>query len=385
MKRDYYEVLDVPRDAGEAQIKKAFRRLAREFHPDVNQEDPEAEAKFKELAEAYEVLSDPDSRAAYDHYGFEGLKARGMPDFDQFGFADLFNAFFGSGGGLFGDALRNASGAGWAAAGRTPALDGDDVATAVELTLGEAYEGIVKTVEVMTDVVCDRCGGSGAKEGTSRSTCRQCGGSGSIRQVSSMGGFGQFIRTGPCPVCRGVGTIVAEPCEKCHGEGRFHAAREVSVDVPAGIADGQRIRLSGSGGAPGPGGRPGDLYVAVTVLPDERFVRDGNDLIHRLDLTMVQAALGDTLEVPTPDGEGIELKLPPGTQPGDVRIFRGRGMPVLHRRGHGSLKVVVNVAVPRHLNAEQRELLEQFEALTTEKNYEPGDGFFDRVKAVFRQ
>jgi molecular chaperone DnaJ len=178
---------------------------------------------------------------------------------------------------------------------------------------------------------------------------------------------------------------VGDPCEKCRGEGRVTAPREVTVQVPPGIADGQRIRISGEGGAPGPGGRAGDLYVHVSVLPDERFVRDGNDLIHRLDITMVEAALGVTVDVPTLDGEGIELKLPAGTQPGDVRVFRGRGMPVLHGRGFGALKVVVNVVVPRHLSAEQRELLEHFAALTTDKNYEPGDGFFERVKAVFRQ
>ena len=383
MKRDYYEVLGVPRDADHAQVKRAFRKLARQFHPDVNQEDPEAEAKFKELAEAYEVLSDADTRAAYDHYGFDGLKGRAMPDFDQFGFADLFNAFFGRE--MFGYALHHAAGGAWGAAGRPVVVHGDDVGAEMELTLGEAFSGGAYTVQLAADVSCDRCGGSGAKPGTARTTCSQCGGSGRIHQVNSMGGFGQFIRTGPCPACHGQGVVIADPCEKCAGAGRFTAPREVTVQVPPGIADGQRIRISGEGGAPGPGGRPGDLYVHVTVLPDKRFLRDANDLIYRLDMTMVQAALGDTVEIPTLDGEGIELKLPPGTQPGDVRIFRGRGMPVLHGRGRGALKVVVNVAVPRHLSAEQRELLAHFAALTTEKNYEPGDGFFDRVKAAFRQ
>lgn len=380
MKRDYYEVLGVSREADEAQIKKAFRRLARKFHPDVNTEDPEAEAKFKELAEAYEVLSDPDSRAAYDHYGFDGLKGRPMVDFEQFGFSDLFNAFFG--GGMFGDALRNAAGGPFAAAG-TAAEAGANVAVAIELSLAEAATGVTRRVPVTADVFCDRCGGSGAQPGTQRRRCSVCGGSGRVRQVSSIGGFGQFIRTGLCEACRGQGSVVDAPCDKCGGRGRFEATREVTVDVPAGIADGQRIRLSGEGGAPGPGGRPGDLYVEVSVTPDERFVRDGNDLIHRLDVTMVQAALGDTVTVPALD-ETIELKLAPGTQPGAVHVFRGRGMPALHGRGRGALKVIVNVTIPRHLTAEQRELLEHFQALTNAKNYEAEDGFFDRVKAAFR-
>ena len=378
MKRDYYDVLGVPKDADEAEIKRAFRRLAREYHPDVSQ-DHDAEAKFKELAEAYEVLSDADTRAAYDHYGFDGLKGRQMPNFEQFDFADLFQAFFGGGGGgMFG-------GGPFGAAAGPAAQSGDNVLVEVRVSLAEAMTGISRSVPVSADVFCDRCGGNGAEPGTQRRACSQCGGTGQVRQVSSMGGFAQFVRTGPCPTCKGQGAIVDKPCEKCHGGGRFSATREVGVDVPAGIADGQRIRINGKGGAPGPGGRAGDLYVHVTVTPDARFLRDGDDLVHRLDITMVQAALGDTLQVPALDGEPIELKLSPGVQPGDVRVFRGRGMPALHGRHRGALKVMVNVAVPRHLNAEQRKLLEEFAALTSEKNYEPGDGFFDKMRAAFRQ
>ena len=391
-KRDYYEVLGLPRAADEAEIKRAFRRLARDFHPDVYPDDPVAEAKFKELAEAYEVLSDADSRAAYDHYGFDGLKGRPMVDFAQFGFADLFNAFFG--GGMFGDVLRRqaafgdvlrqaAGGGAWGAAGRLTE-PGADVGVEVEVTLAEAAAGVTRVVPVIAEVHCDRCGGTGANKGTSRRTCPQCGGSGQIRQVSSMGGFGQFIRTGPCAACGGRGAVVKEPCDKCHGAGRFTATREVSIDIPPGIAHGQRIRISSEGGVPGPsGGHPGDLYVAVRVLPDERFMREGNDLIHHLHVTIVQAALGDSVTVPALDGD-IQLSLPAGTQPGDVKLFRGRGMPALRGRGRGSLKVIVQVTVPRHLSAEQRELLERFQELCSEKNYEPGDGFFDRVRAAFR-
>ena len=381
-KRDYYDVLGVPRDADDAAIKKAFRRLAREFHPDVSS-DPEAEAKFKELAEAYEVLSDADTRAAYDHYGFDGLKGRPMVDFNQFGFADLFQAFFG--GGMFGDVLRQAAGGGPFGAGGPGSEPGENVLVETQITLAEAVSGASRTLPVTTHVACDRCGGVGAEPGTQRRTCPQCGGSGQVRQVSTMGGFGQFIRTGPCPKCHGQGSLVDKPCQKCHGAGRFKATHDVKVEVPAGIADGQRMRLSGKGGAPGPGGRAGDLYVHVNVLPDKRFLRDGDDLVHQADITIVQAALGDTVTVPVPDGEPIELKLSPGTQPGDVREFRGRGMPTLHGRGRGALKVIINVAVPRHLSAEQRKLLEKFQTLTSEKNYDPGDGFFDRVRDAFRQ
>jgi len=384
VKRDYYEVLGVARNADQAQIKKAFRRLAREYHPDVNSEDPEAEAKFKELAEAYEVLSDPESRAAYDHYGFDGLRGRPHTDFEHTSFGDLFDLFFGGGGGMFGDVLRQAAGGGWGAAG-SAAQPGEDVAVAVELTLDEAAAGVTRTVSVDTRVECAVCDGSGAAPGSSRETCSQCHGSGRIRRVSSMGGFGQFIQTGTCDACGGEGTVVAEPCEHCGGSGRVSGTRAVDVEIPAGIDDGQRIRLTGRGGAPAPGGRPGDLYVLVSVAEDERFVRDGSDLIHRLDITMVQAALGDTVEIPTIDGEPIELKLPAGTQPGHVRVFRGRGMPALRGRGHGALKVVVNVTIPRHLNREQRELLEQFEELTSQENYQAEDGFFDRVRTAFRQ
>jgi molecular chaperone DnaJ len=380
-KRDYYEVLGVARDADQGDIKRAFRKLARDHHPDVNQHDPEAEGRFKELAEAYEVLSSPDSRAAYDRYGFDGLRGRPLTDFEHMPFDDLFSVFFG--GGAFGDVLRQAAGGSWGAAG-TASEPGDDVAAAVELTLEEAAFGVTRTVSVEAPLVCERCQGSGAAPGTERTPCTQCGGSGRIRRVSSMGGFGQFIQTGTCDACAGRGTVVAEPCDECHGSGRVRGSREVTVEIPAGIDDGQRLRIGGEGGAPGPGGRAGDLYVLITVQPDPRFVRDGHDLIHSIDLTMVQAALGETVEVPTIDGEPIELKLSPGTQPGDTRVFRGRGVPALRGRGRGALKVVINVVVPRHLDREQRELLERFAQLTSEENYQHEDGFFDRVRAAFR-
>ena len=379
MKRDYYDVLGVGRDAGEAEIKKAFRGLARQFHPDVNPDDPEAEANFKELAEAYEVLSDDQTRAAYDRYGFDGLKGRGAPDFSQFGFSDLFDVFFG--GDPFGSGLRGSGGGPFGASAGAPR--GDDIEVEVELDLVEAVFGVSTDVEVRGDVSCEVCQGSGAKPGTGRETCPQCKGTGRTREVSSLGGFGQFVRTSTCSVCRGQGSIVREPCEKCRGTGRRRASRTVTVEVPAGIADGQRLRLTGEGGAGGPGARAGDLYVLAQVRPDPHFLRDGDDLVYRLDLTMVDAALGVKTVVPALDGD-IEVKLPAGSQPGDVKVFRNRGVPVLQGYGRGDLRVVLNVTVPRHLSDEQRDVLQRFEELSTDKNYQPDEGFLDKLRAAFR-
>jgi molecular chaperone DnaJ len=380
MKRDYYDVLGVSRDAEQSEIKKAFRKLARECHPDVNPGDPECEAQFKEAAEAYEVISDPDTRAAYDRYGFDGLRGRHMTDFEHVGFSDLFNIFFGGG---FDSVLRDAGGAWGAATGSAPPPRGEDVEVAVRLTFSEAVFGVSKEVEVRADAPCEECEGSGASPGTGRETCPQCHGSGRMREVSSLGGFGQFIRTSTCNVCRGRGSIVKDPCSKCRGTGRQRVARIVTVDIPAGIADGQRIRYNGDGGAGAQSGRAGDLYVAVAVEPHETLVRDGDDLVYRQDITMIEAALGTTVYVPALDGD-IEMELPPGTQPGQIKVYRNRGVPVLQGSGRGDLKVVVNVLVPWQLSDEQREVLEQFAALTADSDYEPDQSFLDKVRAVFR-
>jgi len=385
MKRDYYDVLGVERSSSSAEIKKAFRNLARKYHPDVNKEDAEAEAKFKEAAEAYEVLSDADTRAAYDHYGFDGLKGRPMIDFDQFGFSDLFNVFFGGGGGgMFDSVLRDAGGAWGATTGSAPVPRGDDVEARVELELREAVFGASREVEITADAVCEDCKGSGAKAGTGRETCPQCKGSGRMREVSSLGGFGQFIRTSTCSICRGQGTIVKEPCSTCRGTGKRRGNRKVKVEIPAGIADGQRLRLGGEGGAGGPGGRPGDLYVLMRVAADDHFIRDGDDLIYRLDVTIVDAALGAKMGVPALDGD-MEITVAAGTQPGDMKVYKNRGVPVLQGYGRGDLKVIVNVVVPRHLNVEQKELLKQFKKLSSARNYVPDESFVERVRAVFYQ
>jgi molecular chaperone DnaJ len=369
-KRDYYEVLGLEPGASDKQIRSAFRRLARELHPDVS-DHPEAQDRFREAAEAYEVLSKPETRELYDRYGHEGLRTGGFRprDFDFGNLADLFSAFFG-------DDLFAAGGFG----GR-PAR-GADVLAEVEVTLEEAARGAKLPVPFAVAVPCPTCDATGAAPGTAPETCPGCDGSGRQQSVSSSV-FGQFIRTRTCPQCSGAGRIVATPCRDCDGTGRTSEERTLEVEVPKGIHDGQRIRLSGEGHAGELGGRAGDAYVLVHVLPDSRFVRDGNDIVSSVDLTMAQAALGATTMVPTLDGE-IELEFKAGTQPGEIRVLRGKGMPVLQGFGRGDHRLLVNVAVPRNLTDEQRQLLEEFARAEHDANYEADEGFFDKIRAAFR-
>ena len=377
MRRDPYEVLGVSRDADEREIKRAFRRLARELHPDVNRNDPETEEKFKEAAEAYEILSDAERRATYDRFGFEGLESRGFASTAHgFGsFADIFDAFFG--GDPFGrDPFGGAFGAG--------RVQGGDVAVAVEVSLEEAARGT--TVEVSYDVVdtCERCGGSRAEPGTSVQTCRNCGGAGRVRAVSRTA-FGQLVREQACDVCGGEGRVPSTPCRECGGRGRRAVRRTLEVDVPAGIADEQRIRLSGRGHAGERGGPPGDLYVLVRVTEDERFLRDGSDLVTVVDVPAPAAALGSTVTVPTLAGEE-EIEVRPGTQPGTVVTLRGRGMPTIGRGRRGDQRVVLNVVIPRNLTSRQRELLEELRASMSDDNLrEPAaESIVGKLKRAFR-
>ncbi|MEA2248624.1 MAG: molecular chaperone DnaJ, partial [Solirubrobacteraceae bacterium] len=345
--RDPYEVLGVQRDADETQIKKAFRKLARELHPDVNRHDPDAEEKFKEAAEAYEILNDAERRATYDRYGHDGLRSGGMgPNFEGFGsISDLFDAFFGGFGG----------GPGGQPGG--PA-QGRDIGVEAEVSLADAAAGTSMELTFEAVEACEVCRGNGAKPGTPIVTCERCGGAGMLQAVTRSP-FGQVMRQVACDVCHGDGRIPSEPCERCDGRGREVRRRTMRVDVPAGIADGQRIRLSGRGHAGERGGPAGDLYVLVRVTADERFLRDGDDLITVLDVPAPVAALGDTLRAPSLGGE-VELELPAGTQPGEVFVVRGEGMPRLRRPGRrGDLRVVTNVVIPRKLSREQRKLLKQ--------------------------
>lgn len=365
--RDPYEVLGVARDASEQDVKKSFRRLARELHPDVNAHDPQAEEKFKEAAEAYEILSDPQRRATYDRYGHEGLRSGGYaPNFDAFGsIGDLFDAFFG-GTSPFG----GGHGAG-------PA-QGQDVAAALEIDLCEAASG--KRAEVAFEVVerCERCRGNGAEPGTPIETCERCGGAGQLQAVTRTP-FGQMMRTVVCDRCHGDGRTAKQPCGECRGRGRRAARRTLMVDVPAGIADGQRIRLGGKGHAGEAGAPAGDLYVLVRVRPDERFVREADDLLTALDVSALQAAVGAVLEVPTLEG-ATPMKIAPGTQPGEVLTVRGQGMPSLRSGRRGDLRVVVNVVVPRRLSAEQRELMERVQETLTEENLRGDESMLGKLR-----
>lgn len=372
MKRDYYEVLGVERNASEQEIKKSFRALARELHPDVNRHDPDAEARFKEAAEAYEVLSHAESRSTYDRFGFDGLKRGGFEDFSQFSFEDIIRSFFGDT--IFGEDIFGM--------GRTVAR-GADIAVAVELELTEAATGVTREVEFDAVTACESCGGSGAAAGTEPETCSSCNGAGQVRAVTRTA-FGQFMRTGPCAACGGRGSVVSDPCEDCGGNGRMTTRRRLEVEIPAGISDGQSIRMPGRGSMGGHGAEPGDLFVQVGVTPQDELTRDGDDLIHHLQLTMVEAANGGRRMVPTLDGEE-EIEIREGTQFGDVIALRGRGMPSLRGRARGDLRIIVDIIIPRQLSPEQKEMLRQFEDTTSEKNYSgDGGGLFSRIKAAFR-
>jgi molecular chaperone DnaJ len=374
--RDYYDVLGVSRDADDATIKKAFRRLARELHPDVNNQDPQAEEKFKEAAEAYEVLSDPERRATYDRYGHEGLRSGGYaPNFESFGsVGDIFDAFFG-GSGAFGDLFGGA---------RTRPggpLQGGDIAATATVDLADAAHGTSVDVSFEAVVTCEHCHGNGAEPGTPIETCPRCGGTGQLRTVARTP-FGQMVRTGVCDVCQGDGRVPRQPCKVCRGRGRQVERSKVSVDVPAGIADGQRLRITGRGHAGEHGGPPGDLYVLIHVPEDPRFVRDGDDLVTAVDVSAPLAALGTTVEVPTIDGP-TEVEVPAGTQPHQTLVVRGAGMPALRGRRHGDLRVVINVVVPRHLKRDQRELYEKLAGSMTDHNLKSEEGVFGKLKHVF--
>jgi molecular chaperone DnaJ len=377
MRRDPYEVLGVPRDAGDGQLKKAFRALARELHPDVNRHDPEAEEKFKEAAEAYEILSDSERRAVYDRYGFEGLDSRGFsPAAHGFGsFADIFDAFFG--GDPFGGFGRGGFGRG------SGPMQGGDVAVQVEVSLEQAARGASVDVQYDHVEVCGRCGGDGAEPGTSVQTCDRCGGAGQVRSVTRTA-FGQLVRSHPCDACGGEGRVPLEPCAECRGRGQRAARKALTVDVPAGISDDQRIRLTGRGHAGERGGPPGDLYVLVRVAEDERFVRDGSDLVTAIDVPAPAAALGTSVVVPTLDGEE-PMEVPPGTQPGTVVTLRGKGMPSLGRGRRGDQRVVLNVVIPHNLTPRQQELLHELHASLTEDNLRDArqESLFAKVKRAF--
>ncbi len=362
-KRDYYEVLGVARDADVADLKRAYRKLAVEFHPDRNPGNPEAEARFKEAAEAYGVLSDPEKRALYDRFGHEAPRQGGFGGgFRDVG--DIFSAFSDIFGDMFGGMGR-----------RGPA-PGADVEAQVELTLQEVAAGVTKDVVVRRRASCTTCSGSGAAPGTSPETCPQCGGRG---QVVHSQGF--LMITTACPRCRGAGQVVRKPCPACKGAGLELVEDHVTVTIPAGVEDGSTLRLAGKGETSGQGGRPGNLYIALRVADDPRFERDGADLHTEVSVSFPQAALGAEVKIETLEGEA-SIELHPGTQPGETLVLRGQGLPHLRERGKGDLVVHVRVVVPTKLTKEQEEHLRAYAAAGGDEA-RPSDekrGFFGRKK-----
>ena len=382
MARDYYAVLGVKRDASEAEIKKAYRKLAMEYHPDrhAHERDKEkAEVKFKEITEAYEVLRDGDKRAAYDRYGEAGLRgAGGGAGFAPFDLSEALSVFMRDFGGLGG--FDSFFGGGQRA--QRDRRRGQDLKVALQLTLDEVARGTTKTVRLRTLERCGTCGGTGAKPGSRATTCGTCNGSGEVRrQASSI--FGAFVSVSPCPTCAGEGTVVAEPCATCRGEGRVKAEKSVQIDVPAGVADHHYLTVRGQG-VPGPrNGPPGDLIATIEIEEDPRFERHGDDLVYDLPLSFSQAALGAEVEVPTPYGAAT-LKIQHGTQTGTVYRLRGKGLPRLGESGHGDLHVRVLVWTPAKLTAEQERLFKQLAAVEGKPPSDAaGKRFWDQIRDAF--
>jgi molecular chaperone DnaJ len=374
MPSDYYEVLGVSRDASDTEIKKAFRGLARELHPDVTGHDPEAEARFKEAAEAYEVLSDAERRRTYDQYGAEGLRSGGFdPGAGFTSVDDIFQS-------LFGQAFGGRGGFG---GGGAPA-PGADIQLQTELTLDEVATGVEREVSFPAVVVCSHCHGNGAEPGTPIETCDRCGGAGQLRQVTRTP-FGQMVSAVPCDVCHGSGKVPETPCEVCDGSGRTEGNVTKTIDIPAGIEDGQRLRITGAAHAGQPGAPAGDLYVEVAVAADGRFERQGTDLVSDVRIPATEAMLGTTVTVATLEGER-EIELEAGVQPGHEETLRGAGLPRLGGRKRGDQRIVVEVVVPTNLSDEQRETVERLDVSLGPDNLGPqhGDGLFGRFRKAFR-
>jgi molecular chaperone DnaJ len=365
--RDFYEVLGISRNATADEIKRAYRELARESHPDSNRGDTAAEERFKEISTAYETLRDPERRRRYDMFGEGGARAGGAggPG-DAFGFGDIFDAFFG--GDPFGS--------------RRPGGPTRAPEAVVELTLGDAAFGATHTLEARLPVACSRCDGSGCEPGTHPSRCDVCGGSGEVR-TTRRSILGQIVTAAPCGACDGTGRRVLSPCRECRGDGRVQASRTIDVEVPAGVDDGQRLRLAGRGPAAPRGGAPGDLYVTVRVAPHPDFERSGDDLLHAARISIAQAALGAHLVVPTLEGT-TELPVPPGTQPGQVFRVRGEGVPSLRGRGRGDLLVRIDVHVPTRLGEDEAALLRQLAELRGEEVAPPDKGVFSKLRSAFQ-
>ncbi|HKF16548.1 MAG TPA: molecular chaperone DnaJ [Candidatus Dormibacteraeota bacterium] len=368
IKRDYYEVLGVGRDASQDDLKRAFRKLAMEYHPDRNPNNPEAAERFKECSEAYEVLSDPEKRRGYDMFGHAGVTAgaQGYSGFEGFGFGDIFDTFFGSG---FGNR------------GSRRAARGDDLRYDMTITFEEAFTGIEKEIDVARLVTCEACTGTGAQPGTGFETCSSCAGSGQVRrQAQSI--FGSVVNITTCPSCAGSGRILRTPCGQCRGQGRMERTKRLSVRIPAGVDTGSQIRLSGEGEAGYRGGVPGDLYIVIRVKDHPTLRRQDQDVVYELRVNMIQAALGDRIDVPTLDGP-VEVTIPPGTQYGQTFRLARRGMPHVRTGRRGDEFVVVQVVVPTNLTADQKATLRKVGGLTG-KPEKVSKGFFEKLREAIQ-
>ncbi len=374
-KRDYYEVLGVQRTATDDEIKKAFRRMAKQYHPDANKEEG-AEARFIEVNEAYEVLSDPQKRGAYDRYGHAGVdNSAGANGFNDFGFSsinDLFETFF----------------AGTTSSQRrTGSQRGADLRYDLTITFEEAVFGCQKDIELPRWENCSTCHGSGAAPGTSTTRCSACQGTGEIRRVQQSI-FGQFVNVTMCERCRGEGRVITTPCEKCRGQGRVRNNRRVKVNIPAGVDDGINVRVTGEGEVSSRGGTPGNLYVILTVKPHPYFKRNGNDILYELPISFTQAALGAEVEVPTVENKPQPLKIPPGTQSGRSFRMKNMGVPVVHSTSRGDQHVIVKVVTPTNLSPEEKRLFEELERLEKERNDQNDKNIFrnlfEKTKDVFQ-
>jgi len=371
MKRDYYEMLGVDRGADAATIKKAYRKLAMQYHPDRNPDDDEAEQRFKEISEAYDVLSDQEKRAAYDRFGHaafsggaDGARAGG---FDAETFSDIFDQFFGD---MMGGRGRQ----------RSSARRGSDLRYDLEVTLEDAYWGKTETVVVPSSQSCEDCSGSGAAEGSEPQVCPSCSGAGKVRASQ-----GFFIVERTCPGCKGAGRVISDPCKNCRGMGRVQAERELSVRIPAGVEDGTRIRLAGEGEAGFRGGPPGDLYIFVSILPHEVFEREGTTVFCEVPLPMTTAILGGEIEVPTMDGKRAKLRIPEGSQTGRRFRLRGKGMPQLNSSTTGDMIVETHVETPVNLSKEQKDKIRELSGELGEKHTPHSTGFFDKVKELWEE
>ncbi|MBS5145685.1 MAG: molecular chaperone DnaJ [Butyricicoccus pullicaecorum] len=377
-KRDYYDILGVAKSASDDEIKKAHRKLAKKYHPDLNRDNPEAAEKFKELNEAYEVLSDKDKRARYDQFGFAGVDPNygagqgggfggGFGGFDMGDLGDIFGSFFGGGSSR---SRRNAP------------QRGETIQQRVMLSFEEAAFGCEKEITINRTERCEECEGTGAEKGSSAETCSNCHGSGVVTQTQRTP-LGMFQTQAACPNCRGTGKIIRKPCKKCSGTGKTRNSRTLKVKIPAGIDDGQSIQLRGQGNAGSNGGPSGDIIVTIGIRPHPIFTRDGNNVICEIPISFPQAALGDTLQVPTIDGK-VEYTIPEGTQTGTVFRLRGKGIQNVNGRGRGDQYVRVNIEVPTRLTEHQKKLLRDFESSTTDENQAQRKSFWDKVKDVLK-